>query len=151
MSKLPESPSSWSPVAADYGGLINLSRFHASIPKDQLRQVIWLRTAVQSDREQVGHVSVGWLREIWVFADGKTVFSGKNLYNVKGGRKAPDGRLSLENDGFDLPLHKGTNEIVVAIDGNTPDMRGRYGWGFIMRMDQAGGITEKYGLADGGL
>jgi len=31
----------------------------------------------------------------------------------------------------------------VAIDGNTPDMRGRYEWGFIVRMDRAGGITEK--------
>jgi len=132
---LPESASSWSAVTADYGGLINLSRFHAPTRKDQPRQMIWLRTTVQSDREQVRHVSVGWLREIWVFAAGKPVFSGKNLYNVKGGRKAPDGRLSLENDGFSLPLHKGTNEIVVAIDDNTPDMRGRYGWGFIMRMD----------------
>lgn len=130
LSKLPESPSSWSPVAADYGGLINLGRFHAPIPKDQPRQMIWLRTTVQSDREQVGHVSVGWLREIWVFADGKPVFSGKNLYNVKGGRKAPDGRLSLENDGFDLPLHRAKNEIVVAIDGNTPDMARTLRMGF---------------------
>jgi hypothetical protein len=105
--------------------------------------MIWLRTRVQSEREQVRHVSIGWLREIWVFADGKPVFSGKNLYNVKDSRKAPDGRLSLGNDGFDLPLHRATDEIVVAIDGNTPDMRGRYGWGFIMRMDQAGGTTEK--------
>jgi hypothetical protein len=137
LSKLPTSASSWSPVTADYGGLINLSRFHAPIAKNQPRQMIWLRTTVQSDREQVRHISVGWLREIWVFANGKPVFSGKNLYNVKGGRKAPDGRLSLDNDGFDLPLHKGMNEIVMAIDGNTPDMRGGYGWGFIMRMDQA--------------
>jgi hypothetical protein len=140
LSNLPQSASSWSPVTADYGGLINLSRFHAPTLENQPRQMIWLRTTVQSDREQVRHVSVGWLREIWVSADGKPVFSGKNLYNVKGGRKAPDGRLSLENDSFDLSLHKGANEIVVAIDGNTPDMRGRYGWGFIMRMDQAEGI-----------
>jgi hypothetical protein len=143
LSKLPRSTSSWSPVTADYGGLINLSRFHAPTLKNQARQVIWLRTTVQSDREQVRHVSLGWLREIWVFADGMPVFSGKNLYNVKGGRKTPDGRLSLENDSFDLPLHKGANEIVVAIDGNTPDMRGRYGWGFIMRTDQAEGTMEK--------
>ena len=143
LSNMPSSGSRWSPVTADYGGLINLSRFHAPTPKHAPPQVIWLRTTVQSDREQVRHVAVGWLREIWVFADGKPVFSGKNLYNVKGGRKAPDGRLSLENDGFDLPLHKGTNDIVVAIDGNTPDMRGRYGWGFMMRMDRAEGIAEK--------
>jgi Domain of Unknown Function (DUF1080) len=143
LSNLPPSASGWSPITADYGGLINLSRFHAPTLKTQPRQIIWLRTTVQSDRGQVRHVSIGWLREIWVFADGNPVFSGKNLYNVKGCRKTPDGRLSLENDGFDLSLHKGATDIVVAIDGNTPDMRGRYGWGFIMRMDQADGIAEK--------
>lgn len=142
LSNMPSSASSWSSITADYGGLINLSRFHAPTPEQARPQVIWLRTTIHSDRDQVRHVAVGWLREIWVFANGKPVFSGKNLYNVKGGRKAPDGRLSLENDGFDLPLHKGENEIVVAINGNTPDMKGRYGWGFIMRMDQAEGITE---------
>lgn len=143
LSNMPSSGSRWSPVTVDYGGLVNLSRFHAPTLKQAPAQVIWLRTTVQSDREQVRHVAVGWLREIWVYADGKPVFSGKNLYNVKGGRKAPDGRLSLDNGGFDLPLHKGANDIVVAIDGNTPDMRGRYGWGFIMRMDRAQGVAEK--------
>ena len=143
LTDMPLSDSRWSPVTTDYGGLVNLSRFHAPTPKQSPPQVIWLRTTVQSDHEQVRHVAVGWLREIWVFAAGKPVFSGKNLYNKKGGRKVPDGRLSLENDGFDLPLHKGANEIVVAIDGNTPDMRGRYGCVFFMRMDQAGGIAEK--------
>lgn len=135
LSDMP-SGSRWLPVTADYGGLINLSRFHASTPQQSPAQVIWLRTTVQSDREQVRHLAVGWLREIWVFANGKPVFSGKNLYNKKGGRKAPDGRLSLDNDSFNLPLHEGANEILVAIDGNTPDMRGHYGWGFIMRMDR---------------
>lgn len=143
LSGMPSSGSHWSSVLADYGGLINVSRFHAPTPKHASAQVIWLHTTVQSDREQVRHVAIGWLREIWIFANGKPVFSGKNLYNVKGGRKPPDGRLSLENDGFDLPLHKGANAIVVAVDGNTPDMRGRYGWGFMMRMDQAQGITQK--------
>lgn len=143
LTKMPGSTSRWSPVTADFGGLINLSRNHAPIPKGQPRQLIWLRTTMQSDRKQVRHVSVGWLREIWVYANGKPVFSGKNLYNVKGGRKRPDGRLSLENGSFDLPLHKGANEIMVALDDNTPDMRGSYGWGFIMQLDQAAGITQK--------
>lgn len=142
-SNMPAATSHWSPITADYGGLINLSRLYAPTPKQAPPQVVWLRTTLYADRDQVRHVAVGWLREIWVFANGKSVFSGKNLYSVKGGRKPPDGRLSLENDGFDLPLHKGANEIVVAIDGNTPDMRGRYGWGFIMRMDRAEGIAEK--------
>jgi hypothetical protein len=143
LSHLPLSASNWSRITADYGGLINLSRFRAAIPKGQPRQLVWLRTTLQADRDQVRHVSVGWLREIWVFANGKPVFSGKNLYNVKGARKAPDGRLSLQNDGFDLRLHEGANEVVIAIDGNTPDMRGRYGWGFIAKLDQAEGIAQK--------
>lgn len=143
MSDMPASASHWLPVMADYGGLINLSRYHAPTPRQSPRQVIWLRTTLHSDRDQVRHVDVGWLREIWVFANGNAVFADTNRYNLKGGRKAPDGRLSLENGGFDLPLHKGANEIVVAIDANTPDMRGRYGWGFIMHMDQAGGIKAK--------
>jgi hypothetical protein len=143
LSNLPNSASSWSPITADYGDLINVSRFHAPMLKGQPRHMIWLRSTVLSDRGQVRHVSVGWLREIWVFANGKPVFSGKNLYNVKGGRKAPDGRLSLENDRFDLPLHKGANDIVVAIDDNTPDMRGHYGWGFIMRMDEVPNTAKK--------
>jgi hypothetical protein len=141
ISSMPSSGSVWSPIGADYGGLINLSRYYAPTPKQAPAQVIWLRSTVMSDRDQIRHVAVGWLREISVFANGKALFSGKNLYNVKGARKAPDGRLSLENGSFDLPLHKGANEIVVAIDANTPDMRGRYGWGFIMRMDKAEGIA----------
>jgi hypothetical protein len=136
VSTLPSSASSWSPITADDGGLINLSRYHAAVPKNQPRQLIWLRTTVRAEREQVRHVAVGWLREIWVFADGKPVFAGQNRYNLKSARRPPDGRLSLDNGGFDLPLHPGTNDIVVAIDDNTPDMRGRYGWGFVMRMDQ---------------
>lgn len=141
LSNMPQSSARWSPVAADYGGLINLSRFHAPTHRHAPTQLIWLRTTVQSDREQVRHVDLGWLREIWVFANGREAFAGKNLYNKKGARKPPDGRLSLKNDGFDLTLYKGSNQIVVAIDGNTPDMRGRYGWGFIMRMEQAERMT----------
>jgi len=143
LSSMPSSGSRGSPVLADYGGLINLSRFYAPAGRHAPAQVVWLHTTVQSDRDEVRHVALGWLREIWIFANGKPIFSGKNLYNVKGGRQPPDGRLSLENGGFDLPLHKGANDIVVAINGNTPDMRGRYGWGFMMRMDQAQGTTQK--------
>jgi hypothetical protein len=141
-SSMPPPSAHWQDVVADDGGLINLSRYNTPILKGTPPQLIWLRTTLHSDRDQTRRVSVGWLREIWVFANGDPVFSGKNLYNVKGERRAPDGRLSLENDGFDLPLHKGDNKIVVAIDDNTPDMRGFYGWGFMMRLDQTAGDSE---------
>ncbi|MET0616880.1 MAG: hypothetical protein ABWZ54_03865 [Luteibacter sp.] len=78
---------------------------------------------------------LGFLREVTVFVNGKPAFEGKNLYNVPGGRQAPDGRLDLENGGFDVRLRKGRNDVVVAIDANTPDMRGRYGWGLKMKLE----------------
>lgn len=53
---------------------------------------------------------------------------------------------TLENGGFDLPLRKDANEIAVAIDGNTPDMRGRDGWDFIMRMDKAAHSSSSTGI-----
>lgn len=143
LSDMPPPSAHWSQITADYGGLVNLSRYNVPIPKGTPPRVIWLRTTLRSDRDQLRRVAVGWLREIRVFANGVPVFSGKNLYNVKGARRPPDGRLSLENDGFNLPLHKGENEIVVAIDDNTPDMRGFYGWGFMMRLDNADGVVEK--------
>lgn len=145
LSYMPPSSARWQEVTVDDDGLVNLSRYNVPIPKGTPPQVIWLRTTLHADRDQIRRVSVGWLREIRVFANGIPVFSGKNLYNVKGERRSPDGRLSLENGGFELPLHKGENEIVVAIDDNTPDMRGFYGWGFKMRLDHAvGGAANEY-------
>jgi hypothetical protein len=56
-------------------------------------------------------------------------------------RLAPDGRLDLANSGFDVALRKGRNEVVVATDANTPDMRVRYGWEMKMKLDRAEGLS----------
>lgn len=133
--------SGWAPLRADYAGLVNLARRYPPTIKHAPRQYAWLRSTMVVTHDTTRHVSLGFLREVTVFVNGKAVFSGKNLYNVPGGRQAPDGRLSLENGGFDLPLHKGRNEVVMAIDANSPDMRGRYGWGFKMKLDDAEGVV----------
>jgi len=138
-----EPASGWTPFHADYAGLMNLARRYPPTVRGAPRQFAWLRTTIVSDHAQTRHVAVGYLREITVFVNGDKAFAGSNLYNVPASRQVPDGRLSLENGGFDLVLKKGRNDVVVAIDANTPDMRGRYGWGFIMKLDQAAGITSK--------
>jgi hypothetical protein len=66
--------------------------------------------------------------------NGKLVFADKNLYQPPGARKTPDGRLSLENGSFDLPLQKGRNEIAVALANNF------YGWGLELRLDDLKGV-----------
>lgn len=137
------SAGPWKPVPIEYDGLVNFSRQYGPTPHGALRQVAWARTTITADHAQTRRVDVGWLRQIWVFVNGKCVFAGQNLYNLPSMRRPPDGRLSLQNGSFDLPLKQGRNQITVAIDGNTPDMAGRYGWGFKMRLDRADGVTSK--------
>jgi hypothetical protein len=67
-------------------------------------------------------------------SNGQPVFADKNLYMPKEARKEPDGRCSLQNGSFLLPLKTGDNEVAVAIANNF------YGWGLMMHLDDLKGI-----------
>jgi hypothetical protein len=115
---------------------MNLSRpygtpFH---DKDPDRPVAWLKTTITSDQSQTKKVAIGWLREVWVFVNGELVYTDKNLYQPPSARKTPDGRCSLENGSFELPLKAGINQIDVAIASNF------YGWGLITRLSDLKGV-----------
>lgn len=139
---MPSASAGWDTVHAEAYGLMNLARRNDAHLDDHTRPLIaWLKTSVQSDRDQTQHVSIGFLREVWVFVDGRLVYSDRNLYNTPGQRKNPDGRLSIDNGTFVLPLHKGTNHVVVAVRSNTQDMKDRYGWGIELRMENLTGVT----------
>jgi hypothetical protein len=131
---MPDASQDWRWLGAERGGLVNLSRQLGLPTGRKLRAVAWLKTSVDSNKSQSKHVSIGWSREIWVFVNGKQVFADKNLYQPPTARKTPDGRLSLENGSFDLPLQKGKNEIVVALANDF------YGWGIEMRLDDLKGV-----------
>ncbi len=130
----------WKSITAERFGMVNLNReFTLEFRPPPLT---WLRTSVTSDRDQSKHVSFGWLGRAWVFVNGKLVTQGKNLYDIEADRREPDGRLSLKNGSFDIPLRRGSNEIVVALVSTihadqTPN---RYGWGIEMRFDNIKGI-----------
>lgn len=145
---LAEMPTAgWTEVTAERFGLVNLNRVFAA---DFLapRQMVWLRTTVESDRAQTKRVEMGWIGQVSVYVNGKFVTAGKNFYYPEGERRDPDGRMSLENGGFAVPLERGKNEVVVALDGNARDRfvggtgvyRTRYGWGMEMRFDDAVGL-----------
>jgi hypothetical protein len=87
-----------------------------------------------SDTKQTKKVQVGWTRELWVFVNGKLAYADKNLFDQDGARKFPDGRCSLENGTFALPLEPGANEVAVAVANNF------FGWGLMMRLADPGGI-----------
>lgn len=121
--------------------MVNLNREFAV--RFEPPPLTWLRTNVISDRGHKKHVSLGWLGQVWVFVNGKLVTEGRNLYDVEGERRDPDGRMSLENGSFDLPLQRGPNEVVIALvssihEDNTAN---RYGWGLEMHFDDVTGIS----------
>jgi len=134
LAGMPGSSEAWRPISAELGGIVDLSRIYG-LPKDRADgEMTWLKTTITSSKSGTKKVSIGWTREIWVFVNGKQVFADKNLYQPPTARRNPDGRLSIENGSFDLPLNAGKNEIAVALGNNF------YGWGLAMRLDDLKGI-----------
>lgn len=126
--------SEWRGLTAERGGLINVTRVYGLPAKRPMRSLTWLKTTISSKTNQSKKAAIGWSREIWVFVNGQRVFADKNLFMPATARKAPDGRLSLENGSFVLPLQAGDNEVIVALANNF------YGWGLILRLDDLDGI-----------
>jgi 3-keto-disaccharide hydrolase len=134
LADLPMPSAEWRGLTAERGGLINVTRVYGLPAKRPMRSLTWLKTTIVSKTNQSKKVAIGWSRELWVFVNGQRVFADKNLFMPATARKAPDGRLSLENGSFVLPLQAGDNEVIVALANNF------YGWGLILRLEDLDGI-----------
>ncbi len=132
--EMPAASREWKPIGTERNGLVNLSRVYGRPLPEPNRSVAWLKTTIASDRKQTKKVEVGWTRELWIFVNGKLVYVGKNLWELEEARKFPDGRCSLENGAFTLPLEAGDNEVAVAIANNF------YGWGLMLRLADPEGV-----------
>ncbi len=89
-------------------------------------QLVYARTTIESDRDQVKKLEIGYSDEVSVFLNGKILFRG-------GARRTSAtprflGIVNPENDTLYLPLKKGKNELVLAVS----ELGG--GWGFICRL-----------------
>lgn len=132
--EMPGASQDWKPITTERNGLVNLSREYGRPLPEAHRAVAWLQTTIASDKKQTKKVDVGWTRELWVFVNGKLVYADKNLFDQESARKAPDGRCSLENGAFTLPLEAGDNEVAVAIANNF------FGWGLMLRLADPEGV-----------
>lgn len=121
-------------------GLVNVTAALGESQKGNAIIATWLKAVVTSEQAQVKHVSIGWTREAWVFVNGELVYANKNLYGVPDASQPPDGRLSLDNGAFNLPLKKGKNEIDVLLDDNFGGGAQHFGWGLMMRFPNLDGI-----------
>jgi hypothetical protein len=133
-NEMPGASQEWKTITTERNGLVNLSREYGRPLPEPNRAVAWLKTTITSDRKLTKKVEIGWTRELWVFVNGKLVYTDKNLFELEGARKFPDGRCSLENAAFTLPLEAGDNEVAVAIANEF------FGWGLMLRLAEPEGV-----------
>jgi hypothetical protein len=133
-NEMPGTSQEWKTISTERNGLVNISRQYGRPLPEPNRAVAWLKTTITSDRKQTKKVEIGWTRELWVFVNGKLVYADRNLFELEEARKAPDGRCSLENGAFTLPLEAGDNEVAVAIANNF------FGWGLMLRLADPEGV-----------
>ncbi len=140
-ASMPGASAGWAPIHAEPSGLVNLSRRYAP-PERGEGEVAWLKTVVRSNADRTMRVRIGWAREVAVFVNGQPVFADRNFYfGLDATRRRPDGRLSLDNGAFTMRLHRGSNEIAVAVNDFFPGSAVHAGWGLALQVEDLGGIT----------
>src|SRR5262249_55751262 len=92
-------------------------------------RVVYARTTIESDREQVRKLLLGYSDDACVFLNGRILYRGRSPQYF---RDPPFlGLVNPENDTVWLPLKKGANELVLAVS----ELGG--GWGFDCRLEDA--------------
>jgi len=89
-------------------------------------KALYAHTNIDSDRDQVKKLEIGYSDDVSVFLNGKILYRGRSAQ----GFRDPGflGIVNPENDAVYLPLKKGHNELVLALS----ELGG--GWGFICRL-----------------
>jgi hypothetical protein len=92
-------------------------------------KVVYARTSIESDRDEVQKLSIGYSDDVSVFLNGRILFRGRSAQNFRDPGFL--GIVNPENDAVYLPLKKGHNELMLAVS----ELGG--GWGFICRLEAA--------------
>ena len=130
----------WQDVEAEPPGLIVLYRYReaphprVSFQADFSRRlepqpgmkIIYARTSIESDRDQVKKLYIGYSDDVSVFLNGSILFRGRSAQSFRDPGFL--GIVNPENDAVYLPLKKGGNELMLAVS----ELGG--GWGFICRL-----------------
>ena len=89
-------------------------------------KVIYARTKIDSERDQVKKLEIGYSDDVSVFLNGQILYRGRSAQ----GFRDPGflGIVNPENDTVYLPLKKGSNELMLGLS----ELGG--GWGFICRL-----------------
>lgn len=130
----------WQDVEAEPPGLVVIYRYRqaphpiVSFQRDFSKRlepqpgmkVIYARTNIAADRDEVKKLEIGYSDDVSVFLNGQILYRGRSAQ----GFRDPGflGIVNPENDAVYLPLKKGANELMLAVS----ELGG--GWGFICRL-----------------
>jgi hypothetical protein len=131
----------WQDVEAEPPGFVVVNRYRES-PRVRVSfatdfskrldpqpgmKLVYARTVVESDRDQVMRLYIGYSDDVSLFLNGRILFRGRSAQNFRD----PDflGIINPENDAVYLPMKKGRNELILAIS----ELGG--GWGIICRLE----------------
>ena len=89
-------------------------------------RIVYARTAIAADRDQVKRLMIGYSDDVSVFLNGKILYRGRSAQGFRDPRFL--GIMNPENDAVYLPLKKGNNELILAVS----ELGG--GWGFVCRL-----------------
>jgi len=139
----PEERASWRwrDVEAEPPGFVVLYRyFEAPHPRVTFQsdfstrldpqpgtKVVYATAAIESVRDQVKRLSIGYSDEVSVMLNGQILYRGRSAQSFRDPGFL--GIVNPENDAVYLPLKKGRNELMLAVS----ELGG--GWGFICRLD----------------
>jgi hypothetical protein len=140
LSAAESAAMTWQEVTAEAPGLVVVNRYRDSphprvsfandfskrLEPQPGMQAVYARTTIQSDRDQVRKLSLGYSDDVSVFLNGNILYRGRSAQNFRD--PAFLGIVSAENDAVYLPLRKGSNELLLAVS----ELGG--GWGFVCRL-----------------
>ncbi len=130
----------WQDVEAEPPGFVVINRYRESphprvsfandfakrLEPQPGMKVVYARTNIDSDRDQVKKLYIGYSDDVSVFLNGRILFRGRSAQNFRDPGFL--GIINPENDAVYLPLRKGRNELMLAVS----ELGG--GWGFICRL-----------------
>ncbi|HEY6215843.1 MAG TPA: hypothetical protein VIW74_04225 [Pyrinomonadaceae bacterium] len=89
-------------------------------------KLVYAKTTIDSDRDQVKKLYIGYSDDVSVFLNGRILYRGRSAQYFRDPGFL--GIVNPENDAVYLPLKKGQNELLLAVS----EIGG--GWGFICRL-----------------
>ncbi len=130
----------WQDVEAEPPGIVPLYRYRdaphlmVSFERDFSKrlepqpgmQVVYARARIDSERDQVERLSIGYSDDVSVFLDGRILWRGRSAQYFRDPGFL--GIVSPDDDTVYLPLHKGANDLELAVS----ELGG--GWGFVCRL-----------------